>query len=108
MIKPYNNKLYESSNMMKCAKKFYSIIKTENIDANGLFILKDIDNNKLYKFQITKHNNQIGGLVKDVIKDDNVISKLNDDILQNNNITQRIENLENKIQIIENFLDKMK
>lgn len=99
MIKPYNNKLYESSNLIKCAKKFYNMIKTENIDANGLFILKDIDNNKLYKFQITKN---IGGLIEDKKKDDNIILNLNGDIIE------RIQNLENKMQIIENLLDKVK
>lgn len=93
MIKPYNNIIYESSNLTRCAKKFYSKIKTENLDANGLFVLKDIDNNKLYKFEINKNNMnvQTGG--------ENIINKLNND-----NLAMRIHNLENKIDNLEKIL----
>lgn len=88
MIKPYYNNILESDNLIKCAKKYYNIIKNEKLEANGLFILKDTENNKLFRFQITK-NNLIGG--------DNQINKEQE-------IIKRIESLENKINNLEKII----
>ncbi len=90
MIKPYYNNLLESNNLIKCAKKYYNIIKNEKLEANGLFILKDTESNKLYRFQITKNNNLIGG--------ENQINNKEQEIIK------RIENLENKINSLEKII----
>lgn len=84
MIKPYYQKILEHDSLIKCAKIYYNIIKSEKLDANGLFIIKDMDNNKLYKFEIT--------------------NKKNNFINENDSIIKRIEVLENKISNIEKII----
>jgi hypothetical protein len=60
MIKPYNSeKIYESSNINKCAKKFYDLIKFDSAK-HQYFILKNIDNNEFHKFEIPKNKPEVG------------------------------------------------
>lgn len=86
MIYPYShNKIYESSNLIKCAKQFYKQIKT-NKETCSYFILKDIDSNQIYNFKINKNMQIGGGLKKNIIK------------------TQDLSSIESKI---DNLLTKM-
>jgi len=58
MIKPYTEKIYTNS-LIKSAKNFYETLKGGTYSGNH-FVLKDLENNKLYKFEI-KHKSLRGG-----------------------------------------------
>ena len=65
MIKPYVcSKIYESSNPIKCAKKYYSQLKSEG-KSFTIFQLIDLDSNKIFTF---KNSKQYGGDPIDVLK----------------------------------------
>ena len=60
MIKPYtSDKLYESTDVNKCAKKFYNILK-QNGGNHAYFVLKNIDDNTCYHFA-TRDHKLVGG-----------------------------------------------
>jgi hypothetical protein len=110
IIKPYpSDKIYESSNVNKCAKKFYEILKQDN-EKYDFFILRNIDNNNYYKFKIkNNHHMQIGG--KNVEKKIYPISaepKLESKIetkletKDNNDLINRIEKIESRVTVLEN------
>ena len=97
LIYPYvNNKIYEFSTLMKCAKFCCSEIE-KNFISEGLtrvthFIIKDIDTKEIFTFNLTKP-----------------LEKTNDDILLTNNIeTNKIDILENKISKLENDIQNIK
>lgn len=80
LINPFiSEKIYETKNITKAAKKFYNEIKEEAQRGGGktyqTFTLLDIDTKKSYVFKIKNHNiihsaNQIGGC-NDAVQLDN-------------------------------------
>ncbi len=104
MIKPYpTDKIYESSNVNKCAKKFYDILKSDlksDKISYDYFILKNLDDNSYYKFQIKQnHNcNMIGGQQNEQKNN----SSQNNNSQNNNQITKRIDKLEERVLNLEN------
>jgi hypothetical protein len=110
MSKPYpSDKIYESSNVNKCAKKFYEILKQDN-EKYDFFVLKNIDNNNYYKFQIrNNHNMQIGGANVEKKADSfkiepKIETKIEPKIepKDNNNLINRIEKIESRVAVLEN------
>jgi hypothetical protein len=108
LIAPYqSDKIYENSNINKCAKKFHNMLKQNNNNCQ-YFTLKNIEDNTYYKFR-NKHFFQRGG--GDEHKQDNVEKQENNDnvvikeksndieiIEKINKLESRIDNLENKIK----------
>jgi hypothetical protein len=104
MIKPYpSDKIYESSNVNKCAKKFYEILKQDN-EKYDFFVLRNMDNNNYYKFQIRNNQYvQMGGVVekdKKIVDAIKVEPKL--ESKDNNDLINRIEKIESRVTILEN------
>ncbi|ATZ80757.1 hypothetical protein BMW23_0711 [Bodo saltans virus] len=59
LVKPYiTDTVYESTNYINSARKFYSLLKKTNNRTD--FIIKDIDSNQIYTFGI-KNRFQFGG-----------------------------------------------
>jgi len=62
LIRPIiSNKIYESSSMIKSAKKCYQEVKNAKIVGATTFTIKDIDSHKTFTFQIHNKNMQYGG-----------------------------------------------
>jgi hypothetical protein len=104
LIAPYqSDKIYENSNINKCAKKFHNMLKQNNNNCQ-YFTLKNIEDNTHYKFK-NKLFFQSGGGDEEK-KDNQVINnaaineKSNDtEIIEKiNKLESRIDNLENKIK----------
>lgn len=92
LITPYpSDKIYEDSNVNKCAKKFYTMLKEKN-EHHSYFTIKNIDDGAYYKFSIKK-NVQGGG------------GKENPDNTSGD-LTKRIEKLENRVIILEEIIRK--
>jgi hypothetical protein len=104
MIKPYPcDKIYESSNIKKCSKKFYEILKQDN-EKYDFFILKNMDNNDYYKFQINNNKNiQMGGVVEKKV--DSIHVEQN---LETKNLIDRIEKIESRVAVLENKKESSK
>ena len=95
MIKPYpSDKIYESSNVNKCAKKFYQILKQDNEKYN-FFIIKNIENNDFYKFQIGNNN-----LNNYIVGGGNTETKI-EEKKSDKELINRIENLESRVTKLE-------
>ena len=55
LIKPIiSDKIYETSSLMKGAKKCYSEVKTAKIIGSKTFTMRDIDSQETYIFKIHK------------------------------------------------------
>lgn len=62
LISPYTTeKVYESNNYMKCAKKFYNQLKGD--PNNKFFVMKDIDTQQTYTFGVNKQSGGNGGII---------------------------------------------
>lgn len=112
MIKPYPcDKIYESSNIKKCSKKFYEILKQDN-EKYDFFILKNMDNNDYYKFQINNNKNiQMGGVVEKKVDSIHVEPNLETKIdtnLETKNLINRIEKIESRVAVLENKKESSK
>lgn len=112
MIKPYPcDKIYESSNIKKCSKKFYEILKQDN-EKYDFFVLKNIDNNNYYKFKIkNNHHIQIGGEnVEKKVDAIRVEPKIEPKIetKDNNDLINRIEKIESRVTVLENKKESSK
>lgn len=112
MVKPYpTDKIYESSNVNKCAKKFYQILKQDNEKYN-FFIIKNIENNDYYKFQIgnNNHNVIIGGGDNAEKKQDStkIEQKIEQKIEEkkDNELINRVEKLESRVSNLEKKEEK--
>lgn len=65
LIEPFvSNKVYETSNMLKGAKRCYKELKSSGLHMSKIneFVIRDIDHpNQSYRFKINKHQHQHGG-----------------------------------------------
>jgi hypothetical protein len=69
LIAPYSTeKVYESNNYMKCAKKFYNQLKGD--PNNKFFVMKDIDTQQTYTFGVNK---QSGGNNENIVSNPSII-----------------------------------
>jgi hypothetical protein len=116
LIKPYpSDKVYESSNINKCAKKFYNTLKQDN-ETYQYFILKNIENNTYYKFAINKNIQMFGGEQKNVENqkiepkkelETKLISPEPTQIIIPNPLEKRIESLESRVDNLEKLSQKL-
>lgn len=111
LIKPIlSEKIYESSSMLKGAKKCYKEVKNYKIPNADSFTIRDIDTNKTFVFKI--HHpyipSQLGGELKNgqegqQVKEgdlETLVQPQNDEKIAK--IEENIKNLESRIGIVEN------
>ena len=111
-------KIYEDDNINKCAKKFYKILKDRN-ESYRYFTIKNIENDTYYKFRNKRFMSGGNGeqqeqeqeqeeKVKEEIQEEIKEIKKSYENKSNEIILARLDKLEDRIDILENIINKAK